>query len=158
MTPIRRLTLLFAALQPALPGVARDATAQSPHATPAATQRGPVIAAAPFGVGEVLEYGIAYAFLDAGTLRLEVEEIEAVDGRPAYRLASRAQTNRAVSTLYSLKDHLQSWMDVERLHSLRFEKESVEKGKHRDSSWRLDHERGVRVDFPLDLGDLAPKP
>lgn len=149
----RLLTAVMSAVGASL--IATNALpAQSTATVSAAAQ--PAAVTAPFGVGEVLEYEINYAIIDAGTLRLAVEGIEPVDGRQAYHLVSRAQTNRTVSALYSLTDQLQSWMDVERLHALRYEKESVEKGKRRDRSYRLDQQRNVRID--LESGDEDPMP
>ena len=110
----------------------------------------------PFQVGEVLSYSISYAFLDAGTLRMTVKGVETVGARSAYHLTFQTQTNQAISAIYSLKDVLESWMDVERMHSLRFVKQSVEKGKRRDKSFRLDQERGVRVNE--ETGEEQPMP
>jgi hypothetical protein len=113
-------------------------------------------APAPFGVGEVLAYSISYLLLEAGTMRLAVEDVEDVSGRPAYHLSFRAQTNATVSAIYSLKDQLDSWMDVERLHSLRFVKESEEKGKRRSKRYRLDQDRHVRINE--ETGEESPMP
>jgi hypothetical protein len=124
-----------------------DALAQSSRAPQSASRpsdgtKSPL----PFAVGEVLQYTISYAFLEAGTLRLAVEKLENIGGRPAYRLTFTAQTNPSVSAIYSLENNLQSWMDAQRLHSLQFIKESVEEGKKRDRNFRLDQVRHVRVD------------
>jgi hypothetical protein len=130
-------------------------TPASSAGVPAASQLS-ALATVPFGVGETLQYSIAYAFLEAGTLRLAVESLESFAGRPAYRLTFTAQTNPSVSAIYSLKDNLQSWMDAERLHSLQFVKESVEKGKKRDRNYRLDQARHVRID--AETGKEEPMP
>jgi hypothetical protein len=100
---------------------------------------------APFRVGESLTYSISYAFVDAGTLHMTVEGIEEMNGRPAYHLVSRAQTNSTVSALYSLTDHLQSWMDVEHLYSLRYVREAIEKGKKREKRLTFDQTRHVKI-------------
>lgn len=142
---IALLVLSLALVHVAPPGlVAQEAGGSQPtHSAPAfeAVPRAQV----PFKVGEVLTYTISYSFVDAGTMRLAVEGVEDVEGRPAYRLTFMAKTNPTVSAIYSLKDLLQSWMDVERLHSLKFVKESVEKGKRRDRRYRLDQVRHLRV-------------
>ncbi|MFN2433425.1 MAG: DUF3108 domain-containing protein [Gemmatimonadota bacterium] len=147
--PTLGLLLLLGALPPGLAAQATSAARDAPIQAPS-----PVTV--PFRVGEALEYTISYAFLDAGTMRLAVEGVEEVDGRPAYHLRFEAQTNSAISAIYSLKDLLQSWMDVERLHSVRFIKESVEKGKRRDRSYTLDQTRRVRVDDQT--GEEKPMP
>jgi hypothetical protein len=111
----------------------------------------------PFRVGEALTYSIAYAFVDAGTLRMSVEGIENVNGRPAYHFVSRAQTNSSISALYSLTDHLQSWMDVERLYSLRYHRDAVEKGKKRSKHLTFDQARHVKI-FEHDGSEKAIAP
>jgi hypothetical protein len=122
------------------------------EAAPASARAVPV----PFGVGEVLSYDLDWSFLNAGTMRLAVEGVEQVAGRDAYLLSFQAKTNRTISAFYSLENLLRSWMDVERLHSLRFVKESVEKGKQRDRRYRLDQERHVRIDE--ETGEEEPMP
>jgi hypothetical protein len=133
------------------PGSATRAYAedQAPAARPAPDP--------PFNVGEVLTYSIAYAFVDAGTLRLAVDGIETLNGRSAYHLVSQAQTNATVSALYSLTDHLQSWMDVEHLYSLRYVREAVEKGKKRSKRLTFDQSRHVKI-FEHDGSEKAIAP
>lgn len=124
---------------------------------PAAESAAAVLPApAPFAVGEVLSYSVSYAFIDAGRMRMAVEGIEQVEGRPAYRLTFKAETNPAVSALYTLKEVLQSWMDIERLHSLRFVKQGVEKGREWEKRLRLDQARRVRVNE--ETGEEDPMP
>jgi hypothetical protein len=162
---IARRTGAALLLAGALPAGAGAAPLQTPDraapATSAYSASGgvavPVPAEPPFRVGEVLTYAIAYAFVDAGTLRMEVAGIEDVRGRPAYHFVSRAQTNSTISALYSLTDHLQSWMDVERLHSLRYVREAVEKGKKRDKRLTFDQERHVKI-FEHDSTEKAIVP
>jgi hypothetical protein len=129
-----------------------DAPGEATLAATSAPRGAPV----PFAVGEVLQYDLAWSFLNAGTMRLAVEGVEQVGDRDAYLLSFQARTNRTISTFYSLENLLRSWMDVERLHSLRFVKESVEKGKQRDRSYRLDQERHVRIDE--ETGEEEPMP
>lgn len=155
-----RATLLLMGFALALASGPPARAAQSPRPDPTAEPAGGAIevrrADPPFRVGETLDYSIAYAFLEAGTLRLAVAGIESMSGRQAYHLTFNAQTNSAVSAIYSLKDRVESWLDVERLHSLRFAKLAVEKGKRREKDYRLDQARHIRVNQKT--GEEEPMP
>ncbi len=157
---IAALALLLGALASGTAGAASPQTPAGPETRAYTAAGAPAERPAPdppFRVGEVLTYSIAYAFVDAGTLRLSVDGIETLNGRNAYHLVSRAQTNSTVSALYSLTDHLQSWMDVEHLYSLRYVREAVEKGKKRQKRLTFDQVRHVKV-FEHDGSEKAIAP
>ena len=154
------LALLAGALASGTTEAAALQTTPGPETRAYAADQAPASRLAPdppFRVGEVLTYSIAYAFVDAWTLRLAVEGIETLNGRSAYHLVSQAQTNATVSALYSLTDHLQSWMDVEHLYSLRYVREAVEKGKKRSKRLTFDQARHVKI-FEHDGSEKAIAP
>jgi hypothetical protein len=82
-----------------------------------AAQRLPASAlAVPFMVGERLEYDVRFGSLKVGNGSMEVREITAVRGRPAWHTVFRI---RGGIPLYRVNDTYESWFDVSTLNSLR---------------------------------------
>lgn len=107
-------------------------------ATPATAQNGSGHGAPPFEVGEGLQYSVSYGFVPAGTMEVRVAGIERVADRPAYHFVMDARSNRAVSTLYEIAAHEESWFDVAHHRSLRYERRNMENDKSRNKSIRFD--------------------
>ena len=82
----------------------------------------------PFGAGEKLVFSVQYGLVNAGEATLEVRNLAAIGGRPAYRIVSDARTNDFFSKFFSVRDRYESYMDTTALHSLRYEKH-VREGK-----------------------------
>jgi Protein of unknown function (DUF3108) len=82
----------------------------------------------PFGAGEKLVFSVQYGLVTAGEATLEVRNLAAIGGRPAYRIISDARTNDFFSKFFSVRDRYESYMDTTALHSLRYEKH-VREGK-----------------------------
>jgi len=57
---------------------------------------------------------------------IEVKEIVPIDGRPAYHIEAQGHTNEVLSKLYPIHDVIHSYLDVETLKPLRFEKDQRE--------------------------------
>lgn len=106
-----------------------------------------------FKPGERLEYAVSYGPVPAGSMELRVVGLTAVDGRTAYHFASEVESNRAVSYIYEIESREEAWLDADRLHSLKYRRDSVEKGKERDRLYIFDQQRHVRVDAE---GDTLP--
>lgn len=107
-------------------------------AAPAAAQNGSSHVAPPFEVGERLQYSVSYGFVPAGTMEVRVAGIERVADRPAYHFVMEARSNRAVSTLFEIAAHEESWFDVAHHRSLRYERRNIENEKTRTKSVRFD--------------------
>jgi len=72
----------------------------------------------PWSVGEYLEYTVKFGVVTAGSGRMQVLGIDSVRGRAAWRL----RFDISGGWLFvKVRDSYDSWVDVERLHSLRFE-------------------------------------
>jgi hypothetical protein len=82
----------------------------------------------PFGAGEKLVFSVQYGLVTAGEATLEVRNLAAINGHPAYRIISDARTNDFFSKFFSVRDRYESYMDTTALHSLRYEKH-VREGK-----------------------------
>jgi hypothetical protein len=70
----------------------------------------------PFGVGEVLDYGIAVAFA-RGNARLEVTSIDTIRGRPAYHAQF---TLRGGVPLFRVDEKYNTWFDVRTISTLQY--------------------------------------
>jgi len=101
---------------------------------------------AAFNPGERLEYAVSYGPVPAGTMELQVVELTSLGDRPAYHFASEVESNRAVSYVYQIESREEAWLDADRLHSLKYRRDSVEKGKDRDRSYTFDQQRNLRLD------------
>jgi hypothetical protein len=81
-----------------------------------------VPAPVPFGVGERLTFHIRYGFLPAGVATMEVREIVDCGGGRCYHIISEARSTKPFSLFFEVTDLVSSYMDVERLHTCRYEK------------------------------------
>jgi hypothetical protein len=76
----------------------------------------PAAARVPFGVGEVLDYGVAVAFA-RGSARLEITGIDTIRGRPAYH----AQMSfRGGIIGFRVDEHYTTWIDVNSISTLQY--------------------------------------
>lgn len=92
-----------------------------------------------FREGERLRYRLRYGPIIAGNAELAVEEIVLFRGRPAYRIVSRARSNRFFSKFYKVDDRVESLTDVDGLFSWWAEKHLREGGYRADRRTEFDH-------------------
>jgi hypothetical protein len=81
-----------------------------------------------FGVGEKLTYSIRYGVVRAGEAIMSVEQITEFKGRKCYHLVSTAESNKTFSSIYKVRDRIESFFDVEKLRPVKFEKH-IREGK-----------------------------
>lgn len=128
----------------------------------AAAQNGPppvrwtrdAVAPVPFGVGERMEYDVKYGILGTvGKGVLEVAEIDTIRGHPSYRIDF---TLKGGIPFARVDDRMQSWLDVSRLISHRFDQNVNEVGyqRHRIIDFFPAQGRWERVDV-VESGELA---
>ena len=113
----------------------------------------------PFGVGERLAYDVELGPLPVGEGSMEVLGIESIRGRKAWH--TRFQVHGGIP-FYRVDDLLESWIDVEKVNSLRFVQDFDENGRTRERQYDLFPERAVyrerdsterpSVSDPLDEG------
>lgn len=110
-------------------------------------------------VGERLSFHGYWFGIPVGYGWLAVQEIVEVAGRRAYHIEARGYSNELLSTFYPIRDTVHSYLDVETLKPLRFEKEQREGHYHADEEVTFDlaqrvasfHSRlnGQRKQIPL---------
>jgi hypothetical protein len=88
----------------------------------------------PFGPGESLRFSIEYGMIKAGSAWLEVAPMEVYKGRACYHLVSRAESNDVMSSIYKVRDRIDSLIDAEGLYSYRYRKRT------REGSYKKDYD------------------
>ena len=107
-------------------------------ADPARIPAGP-----PPKVGERFDFHGRWFAFPVGYGWIEVKDIVTVDGRQAYQIEIQGHSNKVLSKFYQIHDTVQSYLDVETLRPLRFEKDQRE-GDYRSSEVvTFDYERSV---------------
>jgi len=119
-------------------------------------------AAVPFGPGERLTYEVRLGIFTVGESAMWISAIEATRGIPTYRLEWRIEGG---IPFYRVDTTFQSWVDIERLVSLRFIQDQHEGSHTRYRDYRFFPEQGrwKRADngeegvlaTPLPLDDLS---
>ncbi len=109
----------------------------------------------PFGAGERLVFDVYYGPLKAGQARMEVGPVESIRGRDCLRLVSTARSNSVVSAFFRVDDRVESWIDVEHLLPLRFEKHLREGRYECDRVVDYYHDLGVALaeGRTIEIGD-----
>jgi|GEM_PF-413597 len=70
---------------------------------------------------EKLTYEMSWMGIPVGTMSTAVTGIKNINGRDAYALEAVAKTNAFFSKIYKIDDRFISYMDIEKLHTLRHE-------------------------------------
>lgn len=125
-------------------------------AVPSATAQNGT-ATAPFYPGERMEYAVSYGVIPAGTMWMEIKGIETYEARAAYHIVAGARSNRAVSFLYELASHEESWLDARELYSLRYRRVTIENEKTREKDVRFDQERHLRIESDGTTEPASPR-
>ncbi len=94
-----------------------------------------------FYLGEKLTFEVSYLGLPVGDATAEVKEIVKVNGRDAYHIVVEARSRGILNWVYKVRDTHHSYVDVEQLHSLRYEKKIHEGGYWTDESMEYDQEK-----------------
>jgi hypothetical protein len=116
----------------------------------------------PFGPGEVLTYKVKLGIFSIGESSMQVSAIEPTRGIPTYAVEWRIKGG---IPFYKMDTRFQSWIDIERLASLRFIQDQHEGSYTRFREFQFFPERALwkRVDndeqgplaSPLPLDDLS---
>lgn len=114
------------------------------------------VSTVPFGVGERNHYKVTYGLLGSvGQSTLEIAAIDTIRGAPAYHINFRMEGGVPFA---KVNDHFQSWLDVSKLHSHRFDQNVHEANYKRHRIIDFLPGEGVwqqRVGEKEESGDLA---
>lgn len=112
---------------------------------------------APFHPGEAMEYAVKYGVLPAGTLEIRIEDLDTLDGRPAYHFVFSAESNKTISYVYDINSVEESWFDAQEFYSLRYKRRSTENDRTRVKEYAFDHDRHVRIEPDGDVEPTSPR-
>jgi len=94
-------------------------------------------------VGERLSFHGWWLSFPVGYGSIEVKEIVTLDGVPAYHIEAQGHTNEVLSTFYPIHDVIHSYLAVDTLKPLRFEKDQREGHYRAKEVVTFDHQRGI---------------
>lgn len=81
-------------------------------------------------VGERLVYSVRWLGIEVGRGEAEVKEIVPIRGREAYHVVVNVRSAPILDWIYKVRDVHHSYIDIEKLHSLRYEK-ILKEGRYR---------------------------
>jgi len=93
-------------------------------------------------VGERASYSLRWMGLEVGRSETEVTGIETVQGRPAYHIVVKNRTHPVLDLVFKVRDEYHSYLDVEDLKTLRFEKDVHEGNYRAHEEIDFDHGKG----------------
>lgn len=89
-------------------------------------------------VGEKLKFSVQWLGLEVGRAQAYVSGVEEINGRKAYHIIAEARSNSLIDIVYPVRDEHHTYVDVEHLHSLRYEKKIKEGRYHADEVIEFD--------------------
>ena len=114
-----------------------------------------------FKVGEVLTFEVKYGFVTAGVAEYSVSKIVKIAGRDVYNINFNVSSIAAFDPFYKVRDHYETYVDVEGLFPWRFE-QHIREGKYsRDFSAFFDQRKGKAktsegtYDIPRYVSDIV---
>lgn len=116
----------------------------------------PGLAPVPWKLGEYFQFSIDWNGLNGGNSLMQVQNLTRVDGRRAYRIVMKAESNSFVSKFYKVRDRAESFVDAESLYSRRFVKRLREGGYEKDIDVRFDQEGHKARYSDGETFDVAP--
>ena len=81
-----------------------------------------------FGVGESLVFSVDYGFYSAGTATMSVIDSSYINGGWCYHILTKAESNKFISSVYKVRDRVDSYIDMKGIFSRRLEKSLREGG------------------------------
>lgn len=104
--------------------------------------------------GERLVYDVTWMGLKAGEATLEARGIVSLNGQSAYHLVTTARSAPLLSKIYRVEDRSESYLALEPMRALRFEKH-LREGRYRHSSLTaFDHGAGIATFRYLDFSQV----
>jgi LysM repeat protein len=109
-----------------------------------------------FTVGEKLTFAVQYGAITAGYATLSIPEVVAEAGRPVYHILAEARSHPFFDRIFTVRDRIESYLDVDYLFPWRYEKHLSEGSYKADARYQYDQRAG-RMREP-DKGKDEPMP
>ncbi|MEW6555803.1 MAG: DUF3108 domain-containing protein [Elusimicrobiota bacterium] len=112
-------------------------------------------------VGEKLVFDVYWQFIKVGYGTLQIKDIVDLQGRNAYHIHSAAKSSPFFDVFYKVRDTNESYIDVEKFHSLVFE-QHISEGRykrnrkivyHQDKHFAVNH-KGEKFSIPENVLDI----
>ncbi|MBN2406782.1 MAG: DUF3108 domain-containing protein [Elusimicrobia bacterium] len=100
-----------------------------------------------WSVGEKLTFSIRWGVVTCGYAHMEVKEKIQLSGRDTYRLVTTARSASFFDPFYKVRDRIESYLDVEKLHTVRYEQSNREGSYEKDLTIIYDHEHKVAYEY-----------
>lgn len=114
--------------------------ASAGQAQPATAPTAAPVMPVPFDLGERLRYDVRFGKLKVGEGSMELIDVQQIRGRDAWHTRFRI---RGGIPFYRVDDVLESWIDREHFHSLRFVQDLEEGGRLRERRFEIFPDRQV---------------
>jgi hypothetical protein len=114
-----------------------------------------------FQTGEKLTFQVSYGFVTAGVAEYSIPKIVKIAGRDVYNVTFNVSSVSAFDPFYKVRDHYETFVDVEGLFPWRFEQHIREGGYSRDFSAFFDQRKGKAktsegsYDIPKNVSDIV---
>ena len=114
-----------------------------------------------FKVGEKLRFDVKYGFVTAGIAEYSITRISKLAGRDVYNVSFNVNSVPAFDPFYKVRDHYETYTDVEGIFPWRFEQHIREGGYSRDFSAFFDQRKGKAktsegsYDIPKYVNDIV---
>jgi hypothetical protein len=114
-----------------------------------------------FKVGEKLTYEVNYGFITAGYAEYSIPKIVKIAGRDVYNVTFNVSSVSTFDPFYKVRDHYETFIDVQGIFPWRFEQHIREGGYSRDFSAFFDQRKGKAktsegsYDIPQNVNDIV---
>lgn len=96
-----------------------------------------------FKAGEMLKFSVGWGPITAGIGQFEVKEAEVVNGRRAYHIVAESYSLPFFDAFYKVRNKDESWMDVESLCTLEYQKHQNESRSQKEETIVFDQPGGT---------------
>lgn len=83
-----------------------------------------------FNVGEEFRYTAWFNFIKSGESFMKVVAIDTIDNNPVYHFLSQTNSSRFLDRFFKVREHMESWTDVEGMFSRKYYKK-VHEGRYK---------------------------
>ena len=99
----------------------------------------------PFNIGEKLIYDVSFAGIKAGKAFLEVLEDNENNNSNEIHIRFVAKTSFPFSSIYSIDDQIDTWIDIKSLHTNKIHKSIKQRNYTKESETKIDYKKSISI-------------
>ena len=99
----------------------------------------------PFNIGEKLIYDVSFAGIKAGKAFLEVLEDNKNNNPDEIHIRFVAKTSFPFSSIYSIDDQIDTWIDIKSLHTNKIHKSIKQRNYTKESETKIDYKKSISI-------------